>query len=346
LTAFNASQVEAIVKKYNEVAVREGIYDSIDYVNGVEIVKNKLLNFEENGKILALEIKFGFKDTPTIITSEGVELIGAIDKLVQVNEDTLLVVDYKTSKTVPDTDKLRTDIQLSMYHYAVNKLFPEYKRVILALDMLRVGELVYTYRTEEELKLLDGFLNEVYRQMLSFDENKATGQLNPLCSWCDFRGICPECKEAVSSIDKDFLPPEEMTSEDLHLEWDTVKSKLKLLETRKNELSTFLMTSLDEVVEDIANNTHKFITVQRKRKSFNPKVLSDLIPKDAFLDMISMSAKKVVDFANKNPKLKDKILATSETCFTSPYIDTKKLDIKKPSKSSAKKDKFKEKIEV
>ena len=71
---------------------------------------------------------------------------GTMDLIVKENEDTLHLVDYKTglrknwaTDEVKDQEKLNKDFQLMLYYYAVRKLFPEYKNVMVTIIFLRDG---------------------------------------------------------------------------------------------------------------------------------------------------------------------------------------------------------------
>ena len=65
---------------------------------GKDIIKGKLKNFKVGDRIVGIEDRFGFEGSQVITTKDGVELIGAIDKAVEINKDTLLIVDYKPDK--------------------------------------------------------------------------------------------------------------------------------------------------------------------------------------------------------------------------------------------------------
>ena len=147
LKKFSKKQIEELLAYYDEMSVKEGVEDHDEHLLGKELVSNRLRNFGIGSKIIGIEDRFGFENTLQLTTKDGVPLIGAIDKSVEVDPKTLLIVDYKTSKTVPDGDRLRSDIQLSMYNLVARQLYPQYYNVILCFDMLRKDELVYTYRT-------------------------------------------------------------------------------------------------------------------------------------------------------------------------------------------------------
>ena len=134
---------------------------------------------------------------------------------MEVDPKTLLIVDYKTSKTVPDGDKLRSDIQLSMYNLVARQLYPQYDNVILCLDMLRKDELVYTYRTEEELNAFEAYLKVIHTQMSSIKEEDVFPSLNTLCGWCDYCNICEKYKEMCSNDSFNFLEASSLDDDSL-----------------------------------------------------------------------------------------------------------------------------------
>lgn len=71
---------------------------------------------------------------------------GTIDLVTKVNDDTLEVVDWKTGRRLDwatgeekDFKKLNDDPQLLLYNYAISKLYPEYKHVIMSIFFIKDG---------------------------------------------------------------------------------------------------------------------------------------------------------------------------------------------------------------
>ena len=106
LKEFNNEQKELILKEYTKQAIIEGIQEYEGFKEGKDLVLNRISNFALGNKILGLEITFGFKDALEITTNKGIHLIGAIDKVVELNDETIAIIDYKTSVSVPDGEKL------------------------------------------------------------------------------------------------------------------------------------------------------------------------------------------------------------------------------------------------
>ncbi|GAG09754.1 unnamed protein product, partial [marine sediment metagenome] len=232
------TDIKKTLKLYEEVAVREGIDNPVVYQEGLSLVTNRLNAFELGHKILSIE-----EDFKDIVTEDGITLIGAMDKVIEVDEDTLLIVDYKTSKTAPTVDELRGDAQLSIYDLVASIKFPQYKRIIVSLDMLR-KEILYSYRTKEERKEFSEHLTLIHKQMMSFEKKDASPQLQILCPWCDYKDYCDTYKEACEKSDYNFLPISNYDHDALVKEWRRVKDTKKILEQRERELAMVIIEKI------------------------------------------------------------------------------------------------------
>ncbi len=69
---------------------------------------------------------------------------GTIDLVTEVSEDVIEVIDWKTGKRIDwasgeekDHKKLKNDAQLLLYHYAISKLFPNYKQAIMSIFFVK-----------------------------------------------------------------------------------------------------------------------------------------------------------------------------------------------------------------
>lgn len=81
---------------------------------------------------------------------EGIEgylaIKGTIDLIVQPNENTLEIVDYKTGRRLDwatgeekTFTKLEKDAQLRIYHYAASKLYPDIDHIIVSIYFINDG---------------------------------------------------------------------------------------------------------------------------------------------------------------------------------------------------------------
>ncbi len=325
LTKFSDKQIIELLEYYDKMSVREGIEEYDEHLTGKDIVTYRLNNFQLGSKIIGVEDRFGFADTQTITTKDNIELIGAIDKSIEIDPKTLLIVDYKTSRTVPDGGKLKSDIQLSMYNLVARKLYPQYERIILSLDMLRKGEIVYTYRTDEELEEFEDYLKVIHKEMSGLTKKQAKPSLNFLCAWCDHRNVCDKYQELCAKKEFEFMKVESMNDDKLMVEWEDVRASKKILEMREREIASVIIEKLKVQEKAVISEEKEMVLRQNARTTYSANKLSELIPYDDFASLVNISPTKLKKYVIKNPKIAPLLGDISETNFTSAFLATKKI---------------------
>jgi hypothetical protein len=328
---FTATDKKKILKKYDEISIREGIEDMSIHKEGKQIVVNRLNNFALGDRIIGLEMKFGFPGTEDIITKEGVPLIGAIDKVIEVDEDTLLIVDYKTSKTAPTADQMKVDNQLSIYDLVASKKWPQYKRIILSLDLLK-HDILYSYRTEEERNDFEEYLKSVHDQMISFTKKDAKPTLNIFCPWCDYREYCSTYKKACEKSDYKFLKTLGLSNEKLVAEWKDVKNISKILEERKRELSMILMEKVKKLGTNLTTDNEEIYIRQSSKTTYDVDKAAKIIPFDNLVKIMSLNKRGIENYINTNPAAKELLSDAKETNFITPFLATRKIKVRKVKK--------------
>jgi hypothetical protein len=332
---FTATDKKKILKKYDEISVQEGIEDMKIHKEGRQIVTNRLNNFALGDKIIGLELKFGFADSKNISTKDGVPLIGAIDKVIEVDEDTLLIVDYKTSKTAPTADQMKVDNQLSIYDLVASKKWPQYKRIILSLDLLK-HDILYSYRTEEERNDFEEYLKSVHDQMISFTKKDAKPTLNIFCPWCDYREYCSTYKKACEKSDYKFLKTLGLSNEKLVAEWKDVKNISKILEERKRELSMILMEKVKKLGTNLTTDNEEIYIRQSSKTTYDVDKVAKIIPFDDLVKIMSLNKRGIENYINTNPAVKELLSDAKETNFITPFLATRKIKVKKIIKKKGK----------
>ena len=82
---------------------------------------------------------------------EPIKMNGFIDLVVEYDEETLLVIDYKTGYSVPDHEKFMKDLQPRMYSYAAKIMYPEYKYYWVQFDYFRSpAPLEHAFTSEDD----------------------------------------------------------------------------------------------------------------------------------------------------------------------------------------------------
>lgn len=320
---FSSEDKKKVLDYYNETSISEGVSDLSLHKQGADIVRAKLDDFMLGEKLISLEYKFGFYGED-VITRDGVSLIGAIDKVSEIDDDTLLVIDYKTSSTAPTQDQLKTDLQLSIYDLVASLKWPKYKRVILCLDLLK-HEPVYTYRTDQERDEISDYLTIVHDAMVRMKKRDAKPSLNLFCPWCDFKDYCHTYKKAYDKTNYSFEASERYEDVDLMNEWTRMRDTKKIVETRERELAMLIIEKIRRSGSNIHNDEKEMYIRQNSRTGFDLKEVHRLVPEKDFLDMIKLKDAAVKRYINRKTKVKNEILKSSQSNYTSPFLSTRKL---------------------
>lgn len=317
---FSTESVKKILEHYDRVAVREGLEDMTLHAEGKDLVKMRLKKFVTGKRIISLETKFGFgKDTKTIETKDGVQLIGAIDKAEEYNIDTLLIIDYKTSKTAPTPDQMRSDIQLSIYDLVAKKLWPGYKRTILALDLLK-SEVLFTYRTDDERESFEDYLKIVHEEMLDLKAGNVKATINMFCPWCDYKDYCNTYQSICKKKDYVFLPTMHYEDSQLIDEWRSVKATSKILDSRDRELSMAIMEKIKKESKNLVAGSDEVYVRQSSKTSYDFDTVHKMVPSDDFNKLVNLNKKAVDEYLALNPSIREAILETSTTNYTTPFL--------------------------
>jgi RecB family exonuclease len=312
-----ANDIKKIKDTYRTVAAQEGIQDMSSYDDGIEMVLSRVNDFG-TGKIVTIEDKF--KTT----TSEGVTIIGAMDKVVELSEETLLIVDYKTSKYQMTSNELKSDTQLSMYDLVASIKFPNYKRIILSLDYLR-NEPVFTYRTLKERRDFAKYLLAIYQEMMKMDERKAVPTINDMCNWCDHRDVCKAYKDSVleKSIFKKNL--NEFTDEELVAEYISIKNRSRILYEYETQLKLHILQKIKSTEQDLVGVDKQIYIKQTGLTSYDPKTIYENVPRGDFLNMISVGKKQIDEYMREHPEIKPMITASAQKNYTLPFLAYKTI---------------------
>lgn len=312
-----ANDIKKIKEEYRKLAAQEGIQNMTVYDEGLGMVLSKINEFG-TGKIVSIENNF------RTTTPDGITIIGAMDKVVELTPETLLIVDYKTSKYQLTAPELKSDIQLSMYDLVASIKFPEYKRIILSLDYLR-HDPSYTYRTLKERRDFAKYLTAIYTEMIKLSEDKAKPSINDMCNWCDFRDSCPAYKNSVAekSIFKKNL--NEYTDEELVEEYVNIKNKSRILYEYETQLKAHILEKIKADEADLIGGGKQIYIKQTPMTTYDAKTIFDNVPKQDFLNMANVGKRQVDEYIREHPEVKPIIMSTVQKSYTSPFLAYKIL---------------------
>lgn len=159
-----------------------------DYFNrGVEFLINYYTQhhpFDDNTLAIEEEILFDLDE------SGEYKIRGFIDRLsFNTKTQEYEIHDYKTSGNLPQDGSLDEDRQLALYAIAVKKKYGNEKKVRLIWHYLFFNKILYSRRTDNQLKQLKEDTLKLIKEIESTKEFLPTK--SPLCSWCEYKPICP-----------------------------------------------------------------------------------------------------------------------------------------------------------
>jgi RecB family exonuclease len=129
-------------------------------------------------------------------------LIGRIDRVDELDESTLEIIDYKSGRSSTDSDELLHDIAMNCYQLLIRSRFPG-KRVLSTIIALRTNDSTSAEPDEEQLKVFESDLTALGREMLNRDYEAMEPTWKPICSNCDFLTLClrhPEFAEQFNEM--------------------------------------------------------------------------------------------------------------------------------------------------
>lgn len=260
----------------------------------------------------ALELKF------TFILPNGGEVTGYIDKIVQIDEDTIEVVDYKSNQMIFTREEIDNSIQLAIYTIAAKQLFPNVKTVNLRYDFLRHTDVTRMPFEDNELEIMIKYLQHMW-DVIKNDEEPIPSVDADSCRWCNSHR---SCKAYQAAIKDNALPDQGQTLGELMFERRDLLGRFKAIEGRKKEIDKYLLgriKSTDQKMIEVPG-IGKIKFTQRKKTEYNNRVVQEVFKERMYL--VSEIKKTKVDKLIKElaPSDRQKILDSAHLSYGAGYI--------------------------
>ena len=318
----NSWNSEVYEDKQEELAVmQQGIKMLEDYYQ-----KNNPKNF----KIVNLETFFSVpvgKISLENSTQEEIVLSGKIDRIDQIENGGLEIIDYKTAKNLPSQKTVDSNLQLAIYQMGVQNRWPNLNKPIkLSLYFLKHGIKLSSTRTPKQIEEVKNQVLDLVKKIKTSDFKPIPG---PLCDWCGYQRECPMFKHKFKQEKSDINIKEVVK------EYYELKEKSKKTTQRIAELQQLINQYCDEQKiervfsdsEDAKNNITVTRTLQQRFDYDFNKIKSILSPLNKWNEVISIDSTKL-----------KKIISTL------PYQEKRKIEEAKNIKSEYKVLKIKREI--
>lgn len=229
---------ERALEIYREAWTAEGLTGVDVFEEGLKLLRDFILDqgIVDHRDVLAVEKEFRLPVGPFTV-------LGFIDRVDWVDDETISVIDYKTNRQLFQRDEVDTSLQLSLYHVAAQRLWPWAKNVKLTFWMLRHGIRQQTTRTDGQLADALAYVETLGQQTETAKEYPA--RLNANCSYCDHREHCPAYAGALAGK-REFICEDLADLEAVAREREEVARLAKALYARKEELERILKAHLKE----------------------------------------------------------------------------------------------------
>lgn len=224
-----------------EAWAAEGLTGLDLFQEGIDILKTFVRDQGalDHQDVLAIEREFTLPVGPFSV-------LGFIDRVDRVDDETVEVIDYKTNHQLFTRDEVDTSLQMSLYHLAAQRLWPWAKKVRLTFHMLRHGLRMTTERSPEQLEAALAYVETLGRRTEAAKEFPP--RLNTNCSYCDHRRHCPAYAEALTGK-RDVVCEDLADLEAVAREREEVARLAKVLYARKDELEAVLKAHLQDADE-------------------------------------------------------------------------------------------------
>lgn len=330
----NPFEIEQFVQVFRDTLAKSTASSMDQFQVGEELVRTELCTSDWSEQIVGIEMEFDQ------VTPEGVRIYGFIDKIIEVDRNTVKVTDYKTSRTPLSYEEARVDEQLAMYDLALSLIFPQYSTVLLELKYLRTGDSVIVTKTpierhnfRRQILAIDGAIKN-YLNTIALDV-APDGNLNDFCSWCTYKSSCNKYTELVSKTLPDFPQLANIDDNNFIEMWDKVSGITKAADSWKDQLKLWVAARLESSPDSpVSDGKKEVYTMSTTRREYDPVLVGQVVGLQDLLGastggvpLIKINNKAIESYlkAKKNRSLEAKIEQAADVKFNSFQIRTRKV---------------------
>ncbi len=311
----DASDYDFAITTFMNIATEQGLEAMSFYEDGRVMVTEFIDRHDPAEEVVSVEGFF------KLTTPDGVPIVGAMDKIIKLNDDTIAVIDYKTARNALTPYELKDDIQLSMYDLAASIMYPEYKNRVLILDYVRINKRVSTYRTESDRVTFVDFLNSMWLQMGKLGEEDAKPRFNKFCGWCDYASHCPAYAGLIKNPLE--LPPlSEMDDGDFLVQWEEISAKKSIIEARQRELK-MIASQRFMTGDTVRGGGKELFSTQASRTNYDVTKVAEIIPHADLFPLLTVNKGRIDRYAKDFPDLKVSLDKIAEVNYNAPVYRTR-----------------------
>ena len=186
LTEGQPVDADAVCKAFEDAWIQAGCTDRALYTEGRRLLTqwSERMGEVQPGQVIDVERRFTMQ-------LAGVQLVGFMDRVDRIDDDTVRVLDYKSSRAymLPDDS-----MQLALYGIAAKQMY-NVARVQIGFDLLRHNQVVVCDLTDEHAERCLQWVDTLARQLQAANDYPA--KLNTFCNWCVYKLQCSSYTAAI-----------------------------------------------------------------------------------------------------------------------------------------------------
>ena len=246
---------------------------------------NKLISiYEESGKSL---LKNFYKKNPpwnySVVDTESkfevpIEdpagethiLAGIIDRIDKISEGGYEIIDYKTNRKLPSQSSVDEDLQMSIYHMALNRRWPSLDpaKIKLSLYFLKHDEKISSSREASSISSTkDAVLATIKQMEKNIVENAFPTITSILCDYCAYKPICPAWKHLYKKADV-APPPGEADLQQALREYFAIKKSETANDKRVKDLQIIIKAFMEANKVDRVFDEHGYYVSKKLQQRF------------------------------------------------------------------------------
>lgn len=297
------------------------------FAQGIKILKDYYAkNYPVDFNVLALETPF---EVPIESGGEMHLITGRIDRVDKIENGSLEIIDYKTTKKMPSQDAVDKDLQLSVYHMGVSNRWPsliqEGRLIKTSLYFLKHGEKLSTLRAAEHLaETKENIIKTIEDINKSRVVEKFEPHPNPLCDWCEYQRHCPLYKHKFVE-EKLFFNDQDVKA--LIGEYTKLKDEIDEHDKRLGEIKSDLSKFMDQEGLERLFGDDGYITRQTiQRFKYDSELLRQILePLGKWQEILKVDDAKLKKMARELPlNLRAKIDSAKKPSKESRVFSVKK----------------------
>jgi putative RecB family exonuclease len=306
--------------------------DMIYFGEALKILKNyhdDYLKLKNKPIVLDTETRFEVLLKNPENQEQNCLLTGIIDRIDKI-ENSIEIVDYKTTKRFPPQEDVDNSLQLSLYCLGAINRWPQYakdgpEKIKLTLYYLKHQESITTTRTKEQLESVQ---RKTWETLNQIEKSEFEPMPSALCDWCGYKRMCPMWKHLY----KEQATPDDEQIKKIIDEFFELKKANASNNKKLKDLKEIIERYLDkEKIERVFGDIGYITRLNQVRYDYELEKIREILePLNKWLEILSVDSIKLRKLLKTlSPDIKRKVENTKKISKEYKIIKASAKKIKK-----------------